>query len=108
MSVLKEIYEKDTLVVTAAFYDDASAAVTPTSATYRIHDKASGTIIKAVTTLTGLGTTKAIEVTSAENALVNANDNAEEHILTLAFDYGASRHGSATYRWVVKGLEGVA
>jgi len=61
-----------------------------------------------VTSLSGLSTTKDIEVTSAQNALINQTDNSEEHVLTLDFTYGSSRRGTSEYRWVVRGLEGVS
>ena len=108
MTTLHEINEKTTLLVTVSFFDDAGAAVTPSAATYRIHDKASGAIIVATTSLAGLSTTKEIEVTSAQNALLNQSDNTEEHILTLTFTYGSSRQGTSEYRWAVRGLAGVA
>ncbi len=108
MTTLHEINEKTTLLVTVSFFDDAGAAVTPSAATYRIHDKASGSIIVAITSLAGLSTTKEIEVTSAQNALISQTDSTEEHVLTLDFTYGSSRRGTSEYRWVVRGLEGVS
>lgn len=108
MPTLHEVNEKSTLIVTASFFDDTGAAVTPSAATYRIHDKASGTIIVATTSLSGLSTTKDIEVTSTQNALINQSDNAEEHILTLEFTYNTTRLGTSEYRWAVRGLEGVS
>jgi len=108
MSVLITIPEKQTLIVTAAFYDESGAAQTPTSATYRIHNKKNGRIIKAITALSGLSTTKAIEVTGAENALVGTGDQDEEHVLTLEYAYGSGRTGKAQVSWIVQAYPGVA
>lgn len=108
MSALTTINEKTTLLVTCAFFDEDGIATTPTAATYRIHDRATGTVIKAVTALTGLGPTKQIEITSAENALVTAAAATEEHVLTLEWDYGSGRHGTDEYRWLVRNLVGVS
>lgn len=108
MTALTTINEKTTLLVTCAFYDEDGIAATPTAATYRIHDRATGTSIKAVTSLTGLSTTKQIEVTSAENAMVSAGASSEEHVLTLEWDYGSGRHGTDEYRFIVRNLVGVS
>ena len=108
MSALTTINEKTTLLVTAAFFDEDGIAATPSAATYRIHDRGTGTVIKAVTALTGLSTTKQIEITSAENAMVVAGAATEEHVLTLEWDYGAGRHGTDEYRWLVRNLVGVS
>lgn len=108
MPTLTTINEKTTLLVTAAFFDEDGIASTPTAATYRLHDRASGTVILNTTALTGLGTTKVIEITSAQNALVAAAAASEEHVLTLEWDYGSGRHGTDEYAWVVRGLVGVS
>jgi hypothetical protein len=108
MSTTTTINEKTTLLVTAAFFDEDGIAATPSAATYRIHDRASGTVIVAVTTLTGLGITKQIEITSAQNAMVAAGAATEEHVLTLEWDYGSGRHGSDEYRWLLRNLVGVS
>ncbi len=108
MSALTTINEKTTLLVTCAFFDEDGIATTPSAATYRIHDRATGTVIKAVTPLTGLGATKQIEITSAENAMVSSGASSEEHVLTLEWDYGSGRHGTDEYRFIVRNLVGVS
>lgn len=108
MPALTTINEKTTLLVTAAFFDEDGIAATPTAATYRLHDRSSGNVIVDTTALTGLSTTKVIEITSAQNALVNAAASTEEHVLTLEWDYGSGRHGTDEYAWLVRGLVGVS
>lgn len=105
MSTSDTINERQTYLVVASFYDEDDAAVTPSAATYRIHDRDSGIIIKAVTSIGSLSTSVTIEVTSAENALIR-HDAQEVHVLTLEFDYGSSRHGNGEHTWTVKALLG--
>ncbi len=105
---LTTINEKTTLLVTAAFWDEDGAAATPSAATYRLDDATSGTVILPQTALTGLGVTKVIEITSAQNALVSAASTSEERILTVEWDYGSGRHATDEYRYLVRNLRGVA
>ena len=106
MAALLQVNEKSTMIVTVSFFDDDDVAVIPTAATYRI-DTATGSVIKASGAIGSLATSVDIEVTSAQNAIVTAGTALEEHVLTVEFDYGASRHGTDEYRWLVKNLQGV-
>lgn len=108
MPTLTTINEKTTLLVTCAFFDEDGIASTPSAATYRVHDRGTGTVIVASTPLTGLSTTKTIEVTSAQNAMVIATSSIEEHVLTLEWDYGSGRHGTDEHAWLVRNLVGVS
>ena len=102
MAALTTINERTTLVLTLAFFDEDDAAVTPTSAWYRVDDAASGTAMVAQTDLTGLSTTKELEITSAQNASLTWS--LEERVVTVSFSYGSGRRGTDEYRYLVKNL----
>lgn len=105
MATLTTINERTTLVLTLAFFDEDDAAVTPTSAWYRVDDVGSGTSIVAQTALTGLSTTKELEITEAQNASVTRS--LEERVVTVSFAYGSGRRGTDEYRYLVRNLYGV-
>ena len=108
MATLTSVNEMTTLVLTLAFFDEDDAPVTPTAATYRVDDVGSGTAIVASTALTGLSTTKELEITSLQNAMVTATNSLEQRVVTVGFDYGSGRHANEEYRYYVKNLSGVS
>jgi hypothetical protein len=98
------VNEGTTLLLDLAWYDDADVAVTPSSASYRIDDDASGAAVLASTSITGLSTTNTIVVTHTQNLMVNAANATEERIVTLTWTYGASRQGTDEFRYLIKNL----
>ena len=97
--------ELTTLLWEVSFWDEDGVAATPTAATYRLDDAGSGTAILAETSIGSLSTSVTIEVTSAQQAMINANNATEQHVLTVEFDYGSGRHGTDETRWDVKNLK---
>jgi len=100
------INDRTTLVLTLTFRDEDDALVVPTAATYRIDDVLTGSVVKARTSLTGLASSMELEITSAQNAAIG-EATLQERVVTVEFDYGASRHGSDEYRYYVRNLLGV-
>ena len=101
------INERTTLFLTISFFDEDGDPVTPDSATYRVDYKPTQTAIVPVTNLTGLSTTKDIEITSAQNAMINGNHRIETHKVTVEFTYNTSRHGTNEYEYQIRNLYGV-
>lgn len=101
------VNEKSNMALAVSFFDDTGAAVTPDSATYRIDDLTSSTVILASTALTP-ATVVTIQITSAQNAMVSTANQSEERVVTVEFVYATSKRGTNEYRYEVKNLYGVS
>lgn len=103
------IYEKSTCVITVSFKDETGAAVTPTQAWYSLYCETNASEILAETELTGLGTTKDIEVTPTRNAIISDSNLNEVKLLTVRFTYNAgARQGTGKYRYQVENLKKIS
>jgi hypothetical protein len=103
---MEAINEKSTYIITVSFKDETGAPVVPTPAWYSLFCETTGTEIKAETELTGLGTSKDIEITPEENKIQNSENSAEVKVLTVRFTYaGGSKQGTGQYRYVVTNLQ---
>lgn len=102
------INERTSCTVTVSFFDEDDVAVTPTSATYRLDDVTSCASILAATVLTGLGTTKAIEINKDQNKIISEAHAYETRRLTIEFTYASTKHGTDEYLYRIKNLYGVA
>jgi hypothetical protein len=98
------INEKSTAIVTASFKNESGVAFTPTQAWYSLYCETSNTEIKADTELTGLGTTKDIEITPTENKIQSSANTSEVKVLTVRFTYGVAKQGTGQYRYLVTNL----
>lgn len=98
--------EGTTVRVVVSFFDETGAAVTPTSARYRIDDLGTATAILVPTDLTSLGTTKTIYITSAQNAMTtNSTKATQTRVLTVDFIYGSpAKHGVVEYQYALVNL----
>lgn len=104
---LDSVNERSTWTITASFFDDDDVAVTPTAATYRVDDEKSRTNIIPPTALSGLSTTEDIEITSDQNYIIRSRRAYEVRTVTVEFDYGSGKHGTAQYRYKLVNLYGV-
>jgi hypothetical protein len=104
---MDEVNERSTMILTVAFFDDDGVAVAPTTASYQIDNRNSGTSILVSTPITTPGTTEEIEITSAQNRILNAANKEEIRVVTVDFTYGSSRRGTVEYFYKVKNLFGI-
>jgi hypothetical protein len=104
---MDEVNERTTMLLTVAFFDDDGVAVAPTTASYRIDNRNSGTEIVDDTAIATPGTTEEIEITSAQNRILNAANKEEIRVVTVDFTYGSSRRGTVEYFYKVKNLFGI-
>lgn len=104
---MQTINENSTCFVPASFYDKNGSAEVPASISYRIDDVASGTEIKADTSV---GAASSIEITVAatENAILDGDNKYEVKRLTLTATYGASERATEVVYWRVRNLEAVS
>lgn len=86
MSVLFEVTERSTAWLTVSFYNRAGVLEIPATATYEIWDVASGTTIKASTSLTPASSIE-ITLSSDDNKILNQElfREARKVIVTAAY-----------------------
>ena len=104
---LDEFNERSSITVTCTFADEDAMPVTPDAATYRIDDEASKTNILPATAISPLSTSVDLEITDEQNAIIKSRKDFEIRTVTVEFDYGADKHGTAEYKYKLKNLYGV-
>jgi len=121
------VNENTTMMLRVSFFDEDGDPVVPDGAWYRIDDVRSGTKIvpqggipsasnspsatedpEGMVPFPSLAAVVDIEITAAQNKLVVQRLGTEERLVSVEFDYdGDSKHGSAEYRYWIKGLANV-
>jgi hypothetical protein len=101
------VNEGSTHVVTASFSDEDGNAVIPTSASYRVDDAASGTVVIAATAVTPTAAVIDIVIPAAKNMILNAGRSLEQRVLTVTFTYSGGKTGTGEYHYHVKNLRGI-
>jgi hypothetical protein len=102
--------EEATLVVTVAWLDDASAAVTPSAATWTLTD-VDGRIVNSrdAVAITGLSTSNAIVLSGADLAL-SSTFNGPQRVLLVEYTYtssaGSNLPGKAQCVFTIEDLVG--
>lgn len=104
---LDEVNERSTYLLTVSFFDEDDAPVTPSFATYRIDDESRRTNIQPAAVISPLSTTAELEITSEQNAILRPRSISEVRTVTVEYDYGAGRHGTAQYKYRLLNLYGV-
>ena len=103
---LETINEENTTVVTVAFYDEEGSAAVPVQAWYSLYCETTGTEILIETEIVSLDASIEIEVTPAQNAILDGDNEVETKLMTVKWTYGeaGAKQGSAEYRWNVRNL----
>lgn len=102
-----KVNEKSTMILAVSFYDENDAAVSPNSAWYKIDDKDSERSITPQTSIGSLSTTTNVTITSTENRILNQENPSETRIVTIQYEYGSSKTGTAEYQYKVINLFGI-
>ena len=105
---MDEINERCTYILTVSFYDEDDLPVVPNSATYRIDDVTTGTLIVATKAFPSLAASVDVEITKGQNSMIAENHTFETRRVTVVFAYGAARQGTDEYLYKVRNLPGVA
>jgi len=116
--IATHIFEQQTALLTGLLRDEAGVALGPadlTTLTLHLYDKGSGQIINARENINILnangGTLDAagnltIQLDPADNALIDATQAAEDHILQVRWKYnGGAKAGAAEIQFRVFNLE---
>jgi hypothetical protein len=103
---MESVNEQSTCIVTASFKDENGNSVTPGAAWYSLYCETTGKEIVAEVALTGLSTSKDIEITPAQNTMQNVGNPSETKVVTLRFTYsGGSKQGTGFYKYSLINLE---
>jgi len=99
------VNEKTTSVVSVTFKDENGAAVNPATAKYTLFNVATGAVInsRSAVDVPGSTSTRLIELTPADNVIVDTALQLEEHRLYVLYTYsaGGSKTGSVEIQVVV-------
>ena len=118
------VNENTTMILRVSFFDEDQLPVVPDGAWYRIDDVKSGRKIvpptgvpsasqspsptedpEGMIAFPSLAAVVDIEITAAQNKLVTQRLGTEERLVSVEFNYdGDAKHGSAEYRYWIKGL----
>ena len=104
---LDEVNERTLTVITAAFTDEDGAAVTPSLATYRIHDKQRRTVILDDTAISPLATSAEIRITGEQNRILRPRAAYEIRTVTVHYEWGADGVANSEFRYKLINLYGV-
>jgi hypothetical protein len=104
---LDEFNERSSITVRVSFFDEDNVAVTPDTATYRIDDESNRRNIQPATAIGSLSTFVDLEITGDQNFIIRPRNKSEIRTVTVEFDYGSGKHGTAQYRYNLINLYGV-
>jgi len=90
-------------VVPITFLNPDGQPVTPASATVRIDDLRSGTVVRAVTAITPTASTYELEITAEENRIIDSTSSSERRRVTVT----VPGETTAEYVYQVKNLGGL-
>ena len=102
MAIKNTINEGSSAFLTVTFKDQTGAGVTPTSAAYRLDN--SGVQVRAWEAFTPASSSHIIEITGAENAILNPELATETMAVTVRWTYGTGSTGSEAFEYVIKNL----
>lgn len=107
MIITNPVNERTSIKVTVTFLDEDKQLVVPDAATVRIDDLSSREVIRATASLSGLESSMEIAISSEENRILGEAEF-ETRVLTIEFDYGEDKHGTAELRYQIRNLIGVS
>ena len=104
MAHTKIVAEGTTSYLTAIFKDKDGVLAVPTSISYEIEDKETGTPILAATAVAPLADTVEVTISAAQNAMVGTGD-LEDHLITFTAGYGGGEQVTNEYVLTIKNLQ---
>lgn len=98
------INEGQTGYISFNFTDENNNAVTVTSLTYKVNDNDTGNNL-AAGNISVNNNSYTFELTPEMNIIVNNNQNAEEHVLTVDGTYESNKHTTGAFKFDVINLK---
>jgi hypothetical protein len=100
------VNERGTWISTIAFKDQDAAAVTPTSAKYRIDDIGSGIAVRENTVIPSLAASIEITWTESDTVILDTTQLYETRKLTVWYEWATGQNSEQAYL-LVKNLGGI-
>ena len=102
MAIKNTINEGSSAFLTITFKDQTGTGVTPTTAAYRLDN--AGVQVRDWEAFTPASSSHIIEITGAENAILNPELATETMTATVRWTYGTGSTGSEAFEYVIKNL----
>ena len=102
MAIKNTINEGSSAFLTITFKDQTGAGVTPTTAAYRLDN--AGAQVRDWEAFTPASSSHIIEITGAENAILNPELATETMTVTVRWTYGTGSSGTESFEYVIKNL----
>ena len=102
---MASVKEGSLAFLTVKFYDEDNILSTPNSATWEVHDKGTGSVLKVATAMLPIASSYEIELGSSINTLLDSNSSEETRVVTVKASFGADRNVNDEYEYDVLGLE---
>lgn len=104
---MKEYQDKTSGQVTLSFFDATGTLAAPTTVTYQIDCLTTNTSVRTLTTLSAASQITFI-LSTADNAIINTNNQSETKKITVNGTYGSGDEVHAEAHYVVKNLRYVS
>ena len=102
MAIKNTINEGSSAFLTITFRDQTSVGITPTTAAYRLDN--AGVQVRGWEAFTPSSSSHIIEITGAENAILNPELAQEIMTVTVRWTYGTGSSGTESFEYVIKNL----
>jgi hypothetical protein len=103
---MSNVNEESTAYLTVRFFNKVNSLDVPATATWEVHDKQSGTVLLAPTSILPIANTVELTLTPAINTLVDSVNNTEEtRVVTVKASFGASDACNDEYSYELIGKE---
>lgn len=100
------INEQKTQILRFSFFDSSvpPVATAPSRVNMSIYDVISGHAVRAAADLGSLASVMDVEITSAENSIIDQDNEFETRIVTVMWYFGVGGKGTEEYVYRVKNL----
>jgi hypothetical protein len=102
----KRVVEGSSFPITASFFDENFAPVTPASVRYRIDCVSTGTELLGWTEAP-VATTLVVSAASTHNRIISTRNLLETKAITVECEFGTPNQFSDEYRWSVRNIPGI-
>jgi hypothetical protein len=104
---MDQVNERTSSRVTVGFFDEDDLPVVPSSGSYRIDDEASRSAIVGMCAFASLASSGIINITPAQNRILDEANHHEDRLITVSFGYGTGQQGTDEHRYRIINLYGV-
>lgn len=108
MANIGNVNEGSVAYLTVSFYDKNNVLAAPASATWEVHDKESGTVLLAATSIAPIASQVELTLTPTINTFVDRNNDEETRRVTIKATWGVGNTTNAEVDYNIIDLEWVS